>query len=104
MTSRSRDPKTPEQWIKRFLNAAKQHYTAAEQLNKAGMIVDQLYLTGYVVECALKALILHDTPRSARMKTLDSMRRGTSSHDFETLKQIYQRGGRHFPKEGTKIL
>ena len=34
----------------------------------------------------------------------ETLSRGAASHDLERLKQIYQRGGRQFPKEGTKIL
>jgi hypothetical protein len=104
MALKKNEPRTPEEWIKRFLKAAQQRYTTAEFLHAQGMFIDQAYLTGYVVECALKALILNDTPRSSRQEALDSLRRGASSHDFEHLKAAYQRGGRQFPKEGTKIL
>ena len=78
----SNDPKTPEEWIKRFLKAAEQRRTTAESLNEQGMYVDQAYLTGYVVECALKALVINDTPVSDRESTLDDLTRGTASHDF----------------------
>jgi HEPN domain-containing protein len=104
VASQSSEPKTPEEWIKRFLKAAQQRYTTSEHLNDQGMYVDQMYLTGYVVECALKALILKDTPDSDRQAALDDLRRGAAAHDYERLKGIYQRGGRQFPLEGTKIL
>ena len=104
MALKRNEPRTPEEWIRRFLKAARERYATSEFLHEKGLFVDQAYLTGYVVECALKALILHDTPRSDRETTLESLRRGAASHDFERLKQLYQRGGSQFPKEGTKIL
>jgi hypothetical protein len=104
VSSRSKEPKTPSEWIKRFLAAAQQRYTTAELLREKGLFVDQMYLTGYVVECALKALILHVTPESERQLTLEALSRGAASHDFENLKTIYQRDGKQFPLEGAKIL
>jgi hypothetical protein len=100
-----REPKTPDEWIKRFLAAAGQRYTTCEFLGKRGMFIDQMYLTGYVVECALKALILHDTPESKRQSAFEELSHGASSHDFEYLRAIYQRSsGKRFPPDGVKIL
>ena len=64
MTSLGKQPRTPEEWIKRFLTAARERLTTSKLLHEKRRFVDQMYLTGYVVECALKALILHDTPES----------------------------------------
>jgi hypothetical protein len=68
-------------------------------------LIDQIYLTGYVVECALKALILHDAPESKRQAVFEEFSHGAASHDFENLREIYQRtSGTRFPPEGVKIL
>jgi len=97
-------PRSPEEWIKRFIKAAEQRRTTSEDLNDQGKYVDQMYLTGYIVECALKALVLSATPRSKRQPVLDEVTRGAASHDFERLKQVYERTGRQFPVDDVRIL
>jgi hypothetical protein len=98
------EPGTPEAWIRHFFKVAQQRYTTCELLNKYKLYVDQLYLTGYVVECALKALILHDAPRKERKGILEKITRGAGCHDYENLKRIYELRRRTFPVEGAKIL
>jgi hypothetical protein len=99
------EPKTPDEWIKRFLAAAGQRFTTCEFLHDKRRLVDQMYLTGYVVECALRALILHNTPETERQSAFEDLSHGAASHDSEHLRAIYQRSsGKHFPPEGTKIL
>ena len=104
MAKRRNEPKTANAWIKRFFTAAKQRYTTCELLNQRQLFVDQMYLTGYVVECALKALILHDAPKRERRRIHEEITRGAGCHDYEKLKHVYERGRRTFPLEGTKIL
>jgi hypothetical protein len=104
MATQAREPKSPEEWIKRFLRAAQQRYTTAKFLHSARYLVHQMYVTGHVVECALKALILHDAALSNRKQTLEDLTRGAVSHHFERLKHFYESRARQFPLEDAKIL
>jgi hypothetical protein len=101
---RSKEPKTPEEWIKRFIRAAEQRRDSAKRLEDASMFIDQMYLTGYVVECALKALIVNDASASDRRSALVDVTRGATAHDFEHLRQIYRRRNRQFPIQGSRML
>ncbi|MFL5243288.1 MAG: hypothetical protein ACJ8FY_14375 [Gemmataceae bacterium] len=50
-----------------------------------------VYLSGYAVECILKALILSNEPLSKNQGTMNSFR-GARAHDFDWLKrQLYRR-------------
>ena len=57
-----------------------------------------VYLAGYGVECALKALILSLTPAS-RIEAILATFRGNKAHDYNQLKSWYRRKGeRRRPK------
>ncbi len=49
-----------------------------------------VYLAGYSVECALKALLLSTYPAGRCKKVIESFR-GKAGHDFESLKAKYLR-------------
>lgn len=68
-----------------FLRAAAQRLTAAQALFDMKLNLDAQYLGGYVVECAMKALILHRTPKSKREGTLQALSAGKKMHDAEVL-------------------
>lgn len=75
--------------IRLFQRAAEQRLLAAEFLFDNGFDLDAVYLAGYTVECALKALILKRTARrefSAMLERLIQV--GAKGHDFEYLKTL----------------
>jgi hypothetical protein len=79
MADRGRD-------IRLFQRAAAQRLKAAELLFDHGFFLESIYIGGYVVECALKALILKRTPQSryqAVWKQITEV--GSKGHDFEYL-------------------
>jgi HEPN domain-containing protein len=70
----------------KFLRAAEQRLATAEFLLKNAYYLDCMYLSGYGVECAMKALILSRTPRNRRAAAAAGFR-GAKSHNFEHLKE-----------------
>ena len=69
-----------------FRRAAFQHLEAARfLLESAGFRLQAMYLAGYAVECALKAMVVSRTPVKRQNQLLDTFR-GSVSHDFEHLK------------------
>lgn len=74
---------------RKFLRAATQRLTTAEFLLKNDYNLDAMYLAGYAMECALKALILENTPKS---------------HEIETLKKITHGAAMHLPEELARLL
>jgi len=89
--------------IRLFQRAADQRLTTAEFLvaqRDGGFDLDAVYLAGYAVECALKALILRWTPHR---KVADVMQEltgvGAKGHSFEYLKALLKqrRGGKGKP-------
>lgn len=82
-----------------FYQSAKQRFDDAQFLYDGGRNTAAVYLAGYVVECALKALILAGVPKQKRLKTIKSFH-GSKAHDFVWLKKEYFRsGGAGFPPE-----
>ena len=70
---------------RKFLRAAKQRFDAALFLARAEMNLDAIYLAGYAIECACKALLIERTPVSQRA-TLDvEFFRGRRGHDLHVL-------------------
>src|SRR5947208_14462580 len=85
-----------EKQIRRFRRVADQRLTTAEFLLQHGFDLDAVYLAGYTVECALKALILRWTPRNAFQDMLVRLTEaGVKGHYYEYLKGILKqcRGG-----------
>lgn len=58
-----------------------------------------MYLAGYVVECALKALVLARTPRGNHYEMFQKISRGEKGHDIERLKQILAQGKCQMPAD-----
>lgn len=72
---------------RRFWRAAEQRLGAAEFLLKAqGFRLEAIYLAGYAVECALKALIIERVPKRQRQEVIQGFR-GQVWHSFEYLKR-----------------
>lgn len=70
---------------KSFWRAASQRLQAANLLLQSDFFIDAVYLGGYVVECALKALILERTPAARRREVCRELTSGSRSHNFDVL-------------------
>lgn len=68
-----------------YLQAGRQRFNAAEALFRAQLTLDSCYLAGYSVECALKALIVDQTPAPERHEILRKLRSGGKWHKPENL-------------------
>jgi len=71
-----------------FLLAAAHRLTTAQFLLDHHYNLDAMYLAGYTVECALKALILDRTPPADRRSKLLMITRGKQMHYPETLGKL----------------
>ncbi len=86
----------PDSEVQRFVRAAGQRLTAASLLlGRANL--DAMYLAGYVVECALKALLLAWTPRRQREPLRQAFFRGAQGHDLEAIKDALKKRGCMMP-------
>jgi HEPN domain-containing protein len=74
---------------KNFWRTALQRFDDATTLLAAGRTTGAVYLAGYSVECALKALLIESTPRKDRASMAGSFR-GAKAHDFEWLREQYR--------------
>ncbi len=82
--------------VRRFQRAADQRLTTAIFLVENDFHLDGVYLAGYAVECALKALILRWTPERELADMLQQLTEvGAKGHNFEYLKGLLKerRGG-----------
>jgi HEPN domain-containing protein len=70
---------------RRYYRVAFQRYEDGEQLLEIGRPAASVYLTGYAVECILKALLLASTTGRKRGEVLASFR-GRTAHDLEGLR------------------
>ncbi len=71
-----------------FRRAAWQRLEAAEFLiGSEAYALDAVYLAGYAVECAIKAIIINRTPKKQRPALAESFR-GSIAHNFEYLKAL----------------
>ena len=77
---------------------------AAETLLVAKVNLDAMYLSGYTIECTLKALILESTPPHEKEKALKKITAGAKMHDIEVLIGILKDLGRPIPVELVKRL
>lgn len=87
-----------------FRRAAGQRLTAAEHLLRAEFFLDAMYLAGYGVECALKALILARTPIGKRKAKCEEISTGKKGHDFEYLKAELKKARCVLPADILKLL
>src|SRR5438067_1085011 len=75
-------PTTPRD----FLKIALQRLNAAESImGTLRLTLEAQYIGGYSVECALKALILENTPKMKRAAMLKQLTRGERYHRAEVL-------------------
>jgi HEPN domain-containing protein len=91
--------------VKRFYRAAAAHLDAARELldacpEKAASARghDVVYLSGYVVECVLKALLLSRVPEKKHQTELKKLKQELG-HDLEKLKKELSQKGVDLPKE-----
>lgn len=84
------------------INARRYYRVAFQRLDDGSALLEisrpraAIYLTGYAVECILKALLLIETPPTQRTDMLASFR-GAIAHNIEWLRdRLVQRVGR-FP-------
>lgn len=68
-----------------FLKAARQRLMAAETLLTAKLTLDAQYIGGYTVECALKALILQNSPIGNRAYIAKRITSGATMHRPDVL-------------------
>lgn len=68
-----------------FLRVAIERLKDAQCLQRGGRTTGALYVAGYVIECALKALILRNTPLTGKNATLEGFK-GSKAHDYEHLR------------------
>ena len=85
---------------KAFWRAATQRLDAARLLleSQGGSHLDAVYLAGYVVECALKALILARTPAKNRAATCQELTSGAKPHNFDFLRWVLSQKGCPLPE------
>jgi HEPN domain-containing protein len=78
--------------VRKFKIAAGQRLeTAAFLFRESTHYRDAIYLAGYSVECALKAMILYRTPRRLFEAMYEKLTQGKKAHDYEFLKGILKR-------------
>jgi HEPN domain-containing protein len=87
-----------------FLRVAAQRLTTAEFLLEHRYNLDAMYLAGYTVECALKALILEATPEADRNDILMRISSGKHMHYPEALGSLLKDRGYPIPLELVKRL
>jgi HEPN domain-containing protein len=85
-----------------FQRAARQRLSTAEFLLNHRYNLDAMYLAGYAVECTLKALILHVTPKGDRKDILKKISSGKKMHEPEVLGDLLKKGGRPIPLDLVK--
>jgi hypothetical protein len=88
--------------------AARKHYLDAQSLLAGGRFDGAAYLAGYVLECSLKAVLLHDRPFDPVTRVTDQvqlntwhqqLRRRPFQHDLARLlaEQVGPEGARYVP-------
>ena len=80
-----------------FQKAAGQRLTSAQVLFEKGHTLDAMYLTGYTIECSLKALILELTPSANKAQVLSKITSGKKMHDAEVLGGVLKALGTPIP-------
>ncbi len=80
-----------------FYRVAVQRLAEARALLDLGYTTVAIYLGGYVVETALKALIIQNSPKTRRSGIVSEFR-GVRGHDLERLLIVYYNtGAQHMP-------
>jgi hypothetical protein len=79
---------------RRYYRVAYQRFDDGQALLRIGRSRGAIYLTGYAVECILKALLVISTPAGARAGVLAEFR-GAVAHNIDWLRgRLIQRIGR----------
>jgi hypothetical protein len=73
--------------------AVRRSVAAFDIFRKTEHHLEAMYLGGYAVECALKALILRRTPRKSWPAVCQEITQGTLGHDLRRLALILRRRG-----------
>ena len=84
--------------VRRFRRAAEERYKEARFLLSHEFTTAAVYLAGYAVECALRALLLWNKPVSRHLATLAGFR-GAKAHDFEWLRMQLDQRRVHLPRQ-----
>jgi HEPN domain-containing protein len=79
--------------VNQFLRAAEQRFSSATILLHNSMWFDAAYLSGYVPECALKALILSKVRPQSRQDFKSEHFRGNRAHNYDYLKGLIKNLG-----------
>ena len=85
-----------------LMRAGEQRLTPAEELFRAKQTLDAQYLGGYMIECALKALILHRTPEAERAEQIKRITSGAAMHRPEVLIEEVRKLGERLPLDLVK--
>ncbi len=80
-----------------FLRAAIQRFDTAEFLLKGDFTLDAKYLTGYSIECAMKALIIWAAPETDRSRIQKRIQSGSKMHRYEILAEELKKLGITLP-------
>jgi hypothetical protein len=76
--------------VTKFRRAARQRLATGKFLVENEFNLDGIYIAGYAVECALKALILQRTPDARFDEIYNLISSGKKAHDFEFLKNTFR--------------
>jgi HEPN domain-containing protein len=88
-----------------FLKAAGQRLTTAQfLLANSGYTLDAMYIGGYALECALKALILEKTPPAEKSDRLTRITSGAVMHRYDVLAGMLKDMGTVFPSDLARRL
>ena len=79
------------------MRAAKQRFLSAEILYRNDAYYDSMYMAGYVVEIALKALVLAQIPLTKRKPFIENHFRGAGAHNLDRLWHLVIRHGVTLP-------
>src|SRR5438046_4802102 len=88
---------------RRFYRVAHQRFEDGEILFENNRTTGAMYLAGYAVECALKALLFTSIPPSQHARLLRSFS-GKMGHDYEWLKGRLRANGVAIPAEAARRL
>jgi HEPN domain-containing protein len=72
-------------------------------LESGGYTTAAVYLSGYAIECALKALLLSTVPMTRQLEVLHSFR-GLRAHDFDWLVSELRRRRVNIPRTTVALL
>ncbi len=81
-----------------FYRAMTERHDDARVLHAAGRGAGAVYMAGYAVECALKALLVTATPARDRGGVIATFR-GVRAHDYDWLREQYRAVGGSVPQQ-----